>query len=62
MIYRENIRSFLCDETLGKCSTIKVSTGRSCKFQSITFGNGSFWKQTEFDDHHARAVGTNFGQ
>ena len=25
------------------------------------FGNGSFWKQAEFDDHHARAVGTNFG-
>ena len=54
-------------EPRGKCSTIRVSSGRSCKFQQffnqprITFGNGSFWKQAEFDDHHARAVGTNFG-
>jgi hypothetical protein len=66
MIYRGNSEySFhfcLMKHDRGKCSTIKVSTGRSCKFQSITFGNGSFWKQAEFDDHHARAVGTNFGQ
>ena len=38
-----------------------MQISKPCKFQSITFGNGSFWKQAEFDDHHARAVGTNFG-